>query len=120
PPVPGADATEPARTLDAAARFRRQVEDGGHGAVVVGAGYIGLEMAEALVMRGLHVALVERADEVFPVLDADMGARVREAAEGIGIEVHTSTLLEEVLLDDAGEPRGVRTTAGELAARPVV
>ncbi|TML98557.1 MAG: flavoprotein oxidoreductase [Actinobacteria bacterium] len=121
PRVPGADATEPARTLDAAVRLRRQVGDGGHhDAVVVGAGYIGLEMAEAFAMRGLHVALVERADEVFPVLDADMGARVREAAERIGIEVHTSTLLEEVLLDDAGEPRGVRTTAGELAARHVV
>jgi NADPH-dependent 2,4-dienoyl-CoA reductase/sulfur reductase-like enzyme len=120
PPVPGAEATDPARTLDAAARLRRQVEGGGEDAVVVGAGYIGLEMAEALVMRGLHVALVERADEVFPALDADMGARVREAAEGIGIEVHTSTSLEEVLVGDAGQPRGVRTTAGELPARHVI
>src|SRR3954447_1146161 len=38
PPIPGADATEPARTLDAAQRFRGQVERGGHDAGVPGAG----------------------------------------------------------------------------------
>jgi len=120
PPIPGAQATEPARTLDAAERLSRQVERGGHDAVVVGAGYIGLEMAEALARRDLHVALVDQAAEVFPVLDADMGAHVREAAEAIGIEVHTSTGVEEVLLDDDGRPRGVRTSGGELPARHVV
>jgi len=120
PPIPGAEATEPARTLEAAERFSAQVADGGHDAVVVGAGYIGLEMAEALVRRGLHVALVERGDEVFPVLDADMGAHVRDAAEALGIEVHTSRSVEEVLLDDDGRPRGVRTSGGELPARHVV
>src|SRR4051794_2835855 len=82
PPIPGVEATEPARTLDAARRFRDQVEaqDGG-AAVVVGAGYIGIEMAEALVQRGLRVALVERAGHVFPILDADMAEHVRDAAE---------------------------------------
>jgi NADPH-dependent 2,4-dienoyl-CoA reductase/sulfur reductase-like enzyme len=120
PPIPGAEATEPARTLEAAERLSAQVGRGGHDAVVVGAGYIGLEMAEALVRRGLHVALVERGDEVFPVLDADMGAHVRDAAEALGIEVHTATSVEEVLLDDDGRPRGVRTTGGELPARHVV
>src|SRR5205085_7525425 len=121
PDVPGADAVEPARTLAAAERLRRQLEGtGAHDAVVVGAGYIGLEMAEALVQRGLRVALVDRAAEVFPALDADMGAHVRAAAEGLGIEVFTRTTIEEVLLDDAGEPRGVRTSAGELPARHVV
>jgi NADPH-dependent 2,4-dienoyl-CoA reductase/sulfur reductase-like enzyme len=121
PDIPGAEAVEAARTLEAAERFRTQLErTGAHDAVVVGAGYIGLEMAEALVQRGMRVALVERAQQVFPALDADMGAHVREAAEGLGIEVFTETSVEEVLLDDAGEPRGVRTTAGELPARHVV
>src|SRR4051794_23835557 len=44
PPVPGAEATEPARTVDAAERFREQIEGDPGSAVVVGAGYIGLEM----------------------------------------------------------------------------
>src|SRR4051794_39475188 len=112
PDIPGAEAVEAARTLETAERFRAQLEQSdAHDAVVVGAGYIGLEMAEALVQRGMRVALVERGEEVFPVLDADMGAHVRDAAEGLGIEVFTGTTVEEVLLDDAGEPRGVRTTA---------
>src|SRR3954469_22850012 len=121
PDIPGAEAVEAARTLEAAERFRTQLQQtGAHDAVVVGAGYIGLEMAEALVQRGMRVALLERAKQVFPALDADMSAHVREAAEGLGIEVFTETSVEEVLLDDDGEPRGVRTTAGELPARHVV
>jgi choline dehydrogenase-like flavoprotein len=43
-------------------------------AVVVGGGYIGLEMAEALVMRGLEVALVEAGPQPMATLDPDMGA----------------------------------------------
>jgi len=121
PPIPGAEATEPARTLDAAQRLRERLERGdGHDAVVVGAGYIGLEMAEALIERELRVALVDQAPEVFPALDPDMAVHVREAAEGLGIEIFTSTSVEEVLLDDDGAPRGVRTSAGELPARHVV
>jgi NADPH-dependent 2,4-dienoyl-CoA reductase/sulfur reductase-like enzyme len=121
PPVPGADAVEPARTLDAAARFERQLQaSGAHDAVVVGAGYIGLEMAEALVQRGLHTALIDQAPQVFAGLDPDMAAHLQEAAEGVGIELHLETSLEEVLLDGEGRPRGVRTSAGELAARHVV
>src|SRR3954451_12882626 len=119
-PIPGIEATEPARTLDAARRFREQIERRGDTAVVVGAGYIGIEMAEALVHRGLRVALVERDDEIFPVLDPDMAEHVREAAEGVGIEVHTGTTVEEVLVDGDGTPRGVRTSDGELPARHVV
>src|SRR2546422_34877 len=82
PDIPGAEAIEPARTLEDAERLRGEIGDG-HDAVVVGAGYIGLEMAEALVRRGLRTALVEAASEVFPALDPDMGARVRDAAEGV-------------------------------------
>src|SRR3712207_6784994 len=49
PPLPGAEATETARTVDAAERFRAGLERGGGKAIVIGAGYIGLEMAENLV-----------------------------------------------------------------------
>ncbi|MBA3303966.1 MAG: FAD-dependent oxidoreductase [Acidimicrobiia bacterium] len=55
--------------------------------VVVGAGYIGLEMAEAFLRRGAKVTVVERDAEVMRTLDADMGALVREAMVGHGIDV---------------------------------
>ncbi len=62
-------------------------------AVVVGGGYIGVEMAEAMVLRGLDVTLVDRAPEPMTTLDPDMGALVREAMEGMGIRVRTGALV---------------------------
>ena len=102
PPVPGAELVEPVRTIDAAERLLARLErsDDRH-AVVIGAGYLGLEMAEALVLRGLDVTLVDRDRQVMPPLDADMAAHVQAAAEGAGIRVLLSTEL-------AGDPRRPR------------
>lgn len=120
PPIPGIEATEAARTIDAGMRLRDQVLRGGADAVVVGGGYIGLEMAEALVQRGLRVTLIDRAPQLMTTLDPDMAAKVQDAAEGQGIHVRLSVELEEVLLDGDGHPRGVRTSDGDIAADHVV
>ncbi|HWV87653.1 MAG TPA: FAD-dependent oxidoreductase [Capillimicrobium sp.] len=120
PPVPGVEATEAARTIDAGERLRDQVLRGGDDAVVVGGGYIGLEMAEALVMRGLRVTLLDRAPQLMTTLDPDIAALVQDAAEGKGIRVLLSVDVEEILLDDGGRPRGVRTSDGDLPAAHVV
>src|SRR4051794_38128091 len=69
PPIPGAEAIEPARTVDAAVRLRSDLDRGGRCAVVIGAGYIGLEMAEAFATRGLHVTMIDRAPQVMLTLD---------------------------------------------------
>jgi NADPH-dependent 2,4-dienoyl-CoA reductase/sulfur reductase-like enzyme len=121
PPIPGAEAIEPVRTLDAAARMRAAVEaDPDGAAVVIGAGYIGLEIAEALVRQGLRVTLLDSSEQVFGTLDADMAALVQEAAEGEGIDVQLGCEVEAVLLDADDRPRAVRTSRGELPARLVV
>jgi NADPH-dependent 2,4-dienoyl-CoA reductase/sulfur reductase-like enzyme len=120
PPVPGVEATETARTIDAGMRLRGQVLRGGADAVVVGGGYIGLEMAEALVERNLRVTLIDRAPQLMTTLDADMAAHVQDAAEGQDIHVRLSVDLEEILVDRDGRPRGVRTTDGDIAAEHVV
>ena len=121
PQVPGVEAVEPARTVDAAERFHRDLERGGERAVVIGAGYIGLEMAEALVKRGLEVTMIDRADQVMPIaLDADMAAHVQEGAEGEGIRVQLSCPLESIELDGEGRPRAVHTAEGVLRADHVV
>ncbi len=95
-PVPGAERAEPARTIPEAERLRAALGRGGRSAVVVGGGYIGLEMAEALVERGLAVTLVEREDRVMATLDADMAAHVQDAAEGVGIDVRLGATLQEI------------------------
>jgi NADPH-dependent 2,4-dienoyl-CoA reductase/sulfur reductase-like enzyme len=122
PPVPGADATEPVRTVDAAERFRAALRRGGehHHVVVIGGGYIGIEMAEALVTHDIPSTLVEALPQLMSTLDADMAAHVQDAAEGIGVRVLVGTEVEEVLLDDEGAPRAVRAGGETIDADHVV
>ncbi len=71
--------------LTGAARPRR--------AAVVGGGYIGVEMAEAFLRRGLEVSLVTRG-EVMSTLEPELGARVREAMVRAGVEVVTGVAVD--------------------------
>ncbi|MEA2194235.1 MAG: hypothetical protein QOG42_669, partial [Solirubrobacteraceae bacterium] len=109
PPFPGAEAIEPAATVDAAERLRAALERGGASVVVVGAGYIGLEMAEAFVDRGLRVTMIEQAPQVMATLDADMATHVQDAAEARGVRVVLGAAVQEIVLDDDGAPVAVRT-----------
>ena len=93
PPIPGAEAVETARTVDAAERFRAGLERGGGKAVVIGAGYIGLEMAENLVDRGMSVTVIDQADQVMRTLDRDMADHVQDGAEAHGVRFLLSTAL---------------------------
>jgi len=60
-------------------------------AVIVGAGFIGLEMAENLKIRGLDVTVVEMLDQVLAPLDLEMAAKVTETLENNGVEVLLSS-----------------------------
>jgi NADPH-dependent 2,4-dienoyl-CoA reductase/sulfur reductase-like enzyme len=87
PDVPGTDAEGVfgADTLSAAIKISKTLDrDRPKCAVIIGGGYIGLEMAEAFVRRGLKVSLVEQAAEVMNTLDPDMGALVSAALEDAG------------------------------------
>ncbi|PLX78523.1 MAG: flavoprotein oxidoreductase [Desulfuromonas sp.] len=59
-------------------------------AVVVGGGYIGLEMAEALIRKGLNVSLVQHGPEVMGTLDPDMGALVSQALREAEVTLYLS------------------------------
>ncbi len=121
PPVPGADAVEAVRTIDAAERFASRLERESAGAaVVIGASYLGLEMAEALVQRGLDVTLVDQADQVMGTLDADMAHHVQQAAEGVGVKVLLSCEVQEIRVDPRSAGGSVLTSEGELPADEVV
>ena len=121
PPVPGTDAVEPARTVDAAERFDAQLRRGGEKAVVIGGGYIGIEMAEALTRRGMQVTLLELADQVMNVaLDKDMAAHVQEGAEAEGIDVRTSAGVTEIEHDEHGRPKAVHVEDQVFPADHVV
>ncbi len=105
PPLPGAEAKGifGVQTLEDGLAVRRAFdEEEPRRAVVVGAGYIGLEMAEAFKMQGLDVSVVHRDPQPMPTLDPDMGVLVADAMRKMGISVHSG---EEVVGFDARQGR---------------
>lgn len=73
-------------------------------AVIVGAGYIGVELADALSHRGLEVTVLEMADEVLTTVEPPLGALVRAELHRVGIDVRLGTTVT-----------GIERTAGGLA-----
>jgi len=73
-------------------------------AVIVGAGYIGLEMAEALVARGLSVTQMEQLPEVLPTVDPEIGVLVHRQLTDHGVDVLTGTTVRSVARAESGEP----------------
>lgn len=57
-------------------------------AVIIGGGYIGLEMAEALLIRNIAVTIVNRSSQLMNTLDPDMGSMVTEAVQNLGAKVY--------------------------------
>ncbi|MCU1449822.1 MAG: flavoprotein oxidoreductase [Acidimicrobiales bacterium] len=98
PPLPGFDdeRVHGVQTLDDGADLLAHAEQQAVKRVaVVGAGYIGLEIAEAFLKRGAAVTVVEREVEVMPAtMDPDMSRHVRLAMERHGVDVRTGTAVE--------------------------
>ena len=65
-------------------------------ALIVGGGYIGLEMAEALTTRGLSVTQMEQLPEVLPTIDPELGTLVHAELAEHSVEVHTTTAVTEI------------------------
>jgi len=122
PNVPGADAggIYNLSSLQTGLAVRKAVDEEKPGtAVIVGGGYIGLEMAEALVMRGLKVSLVERADQVMGTLDPDMGELVSQALIKIGVSLYRGEALTGFEAD-RGKVRAVVTDKRIIPADIVI
>ncbi|MGA8113862.1 MAG: FAD-dependent oxidoreductase [Actinocatenispora sp.] len=109
------------QTLDdgSALRAALDAEPAPRRAVVVGAGYIGLELAEALRHRGLAVTIVERAAQPMSTLDPELGELVAEAIAGMDIALRTGETVRELAGAD-GRVTGVRTDRDTLPADLVV
>jgi NADPH-dependent 2,4-dienoyl-CoA reductase/sulfur reductase-like enzyme len=126
PPILGLDALGPAdgvhllHSMDDTFAIMRTLEEAAPAsAVIVGAGYIGLEMAEALTARGLAVTQVEQLPEVLPTVDPDLGALVRDQLEGHGVTVLSGTTVREIARAGTGAPGPLRVTAGSAGGDPV-
>ncbi len=119
PPIAGLDELGPGDGVhllhsmdDTFAIMRTLEETSPASAVIVGAGYIGLEMADALTVRGLAVTQIEQLPEVLPTVSASLGALVRAELEARGVTVLTGTAVKAVSRAAPGAP-------GKLAVEAV-
>ncbi|MBJ3809525.1 FAD-dependent oxidoreductase [Streptomyces flavofungini] len=123
PDLPGIDApgVHGVQTLDdGQALLDTLTGTPGRRAVVIGAGYIGVEMAEALLGRGYEVTVVNRGREPMSTLDPDMGRLVHEAMTGMGITMVNDAEVTKILTEDDGRVRAVATEDREFPADVVV
>lgn len=98
PPLPGLDSprVRTLRTVSDAVTLKKWVDDGARRGVVLGAGFIGLEAAEALRHRGLEVDVVELAPHVLPPLEREMASVVTTQLRNLGIRVHDGVAAESI------------------------
>ncbi len=90
PPLPGIDSPQVTtlRSVADAVALRELVDEGAGRAVVLGAGFIGIEAAEAFRSRGLEVDVVELAPHVLPRLERELAQVVESELTRLGIRVH--------------------------------
>ncbi|GAS97251.1 putative pyridine nucleotide-disulphide oxidoreductase [Mycolicibacterium canariasense] len=86
-------------------------------AVIIGAGYIGLEMAEALTTRGIAVTQIEALPEVLPTVDPELGAVVHAELTRNGVEVLTSTTVNAIGRSESGALTVTATHDGHSLSR---
>ena len=87
----------PLHTMEDSFRIHRYLEkQSPSSAVIIGAGYIGVEMADALRHRGIEVTLVSRPKAVFPSVDEGFGHLVEGELKAHGVEVVTGVEVEKI------------------------
>ena len=116
PELPGIDAPwiHGVQTLTDAARLLDAINEPPGRVVVIGGGYIGLEMAEAFVDRGVHVTVVDSAAQPMRSIDEDLGAKVADVLRRYGVDVKC-----DIRVEGFGD-HVVHTADGDLAADLVV
>ncbi len=105
---------------DTFAVMRTLEEQSPASALIVGAGYIGLEMADALITRGLAVTQMEQLVEVLPTVDPALGALVHQQLVEHGVEVLTGTTVTSIAQTHGGEAGRLMVTAMTTDHREVV
>jgi NADPH-dependent 2,4-dienoyl-CoA reductase/sulfur reductase-like enzyme len=130
PPITGLDVLGPSDGVhllhsmgDTFAVMRTLEETAPASAVIVGAGYIGLEMADALTVRGLHVTQMEQLPEVLPTVDPELGGLVHAELASHGVEVLTGTTVRAITraaLGQAGRLEVAATAADGTAVTRAV
>jgi pyruvate/2-oxoglutarate dehydrogenase complex dihydrolipoamide dehydrogenase (E3) component len=103
----------PLHTMEHSFAVHRRLEERPcESAVLIGGGYIGLEMADALTQRGLAVTLLSRTATVLPTVDAEIGLLVEEELRRHGVHVFTNVTATQI---ERQEATLSRLTVGDTA-----
>jgi len=114
PPLPGID--HPSifvlRNIDDMDRIKARIDAGAKSAVVIGGGYIGVEMAENLRERKIDIHLVEMVDQLMPPLDHEMARGLENHMTRHGVKLHLGTAA--AAFRDAGGKLSIELKNGEV------
>ncbi|KPK22270.1 MAG: hypothetical protein AMJ76_00245, partial [Dehalococcoidia bacterium SM23_28_1] len=107
------------RTIEDGRRIKAALQEGGlrHG-VVIGAGYVGVEMAEALTEAGLETVLIEATASVLPGIGVEIGELVERELADNGVRLHKEEMAQR--LEGGQRVEGVLASGGEYPADIVI
>lgn len=114
PPIAGIERALALRTVEDVERMVSAVAHGPRRAVVIGGGFIGVEIAENLVHRGITTALVESTEQVLAPLDPEMAQLVAAEMRRNSVEVFLNDAVEEIT------PSAVRLNSGAIVSADLV
>ncbi len=114
PPVPGIERALALRTVEDVERMAAALDRAARHAVVIGGGFIGVEIAENLTERGVATTIVEAADQLLAPLDPEMAQLVTDEMTRHGVDVR---LADGV---DAVTPTAVQLRSGEVIPADLV
>ena len=117
-PIPGFDlpGVEVLRTLDDGALIKKSLEHEPRHAVIVGAGYIGMEMAHVLSARGLRVTVLEKLPQLLPGWHEETVTMVGETLSSRGVEYHTDVTINAAEAGPDGRVASVASDRGVFEA----
>ncbi len=114
PPIPGVERAMTLRTVEDVERITNRVNEKPANAVVIGGGFIGVEIAENLIHRGIKTALVEAMPQVLAPLDPEMASLVAKEMALQGVELHLADGVSSI------DPATVTLTSGAVLPADLV
>jgi NADPH-dependent 2,4-dienoyl-CoA reductase/sulfur reductase-like enzyme len=114
PTIAGIERAFTLRTVEDVERIVTRVDERPRSAVVIGGGFIGVEVAENLVQRGIRTAIVEATPQLLAPLDPEMASLVAEEMQSHGVSLYLGRTVEAV------ETESVQLAGGGLVAADLV